>query len=168
MTELYSIRTTMNTIPPSDHSSFPSLQTAWHKLICRSRAGDRRIALQLCRAAFRERNGGRFAALGERSDADIAAHLGLTPRQVERLRKPSPLWRWEGNDVLLFFVGAPESEDHPTPATYGKRRARHAVRSGKRRQRSMRRLHLLPPPAVYPLLDEEGLMAADEDECADS
>lgn len=157
----------MNTIHSSDYSSYPSLQDAWHKMIRRSRAGDRAIALQLCRAAFLRGNGGRFTALGEHSEEEIADLLGLTPRQVKRLRETSPLWRWEGSDVLLFFVGAATEEGRPTPATYGKRRARHAVRDGERRKRSARRAHLLPPPAPYPLLDGENLMAAEEDELSD-
>lgn len=165
MTGLYSIHTTMNTIPPSDSSSYPSLQSAWHKMIRRSRASDRAVALQLCRAAFREHNGGCFRALGERSDAEIATALGLTARQVKRLREPSPLWRWEGSDVLLFFVGAPTEEGMPTPASYGKRRARHAAGAGERRLRAARRRRLQQAPAEYPLLDDpESLLAAEEDE----
>lgn len=158
----------MNTIPPSDHSSYPSLQASWHKMIRRSRAGDRSIALQLCRAAFREQNGGRFPALGERSDADIALFLGLTARQEKRLRESSPLWRWEGNDVLLFFVGFPREEGQATPESSGSRRARHAVRESGRRLRQARRSRLMPPPAEYPMLDGDDLLAADEDELSDS
>lgn len=134
-------------------------------MIRRSRASDRAVALQLCRAAFREHNGGCFRALGERSDAEIATALGLTARQVKRLREPSPLWRWEGSDVLLFFVGAPHEEGMPTPASYGKRRARHAAGAGERRLRAARRRRLQQAPAEYPLLDDpESLLAAEEDE----
>lgn len=134
-------------------------------MIRRSRASDRAIALQLCRAAFREHNGGRFRALGERSDAEIALVMGLTARQVKRLRETSPLWRWEGSDVLLFFVGAPHEDGMPTPDAYGKRRARHAACAGERRLRAARRRRLHPSPAEYPLLDDpESLMAAEEDE----
>lgn len=154
----------MNTIPPSDSSPYPTLQPAWHKLIRRSRSSERAIALQLCRAAFREQNGGRFTALGQLSDAEIAAKLALTARQVKQLREGSPLWRWEGSDVLLFFVGTPTEEGQPTPADYGKRRARHAICVGKRRQRSARRCRLQLPTAEYPLLDDhDHLMAAEED-----
>lgn len=155
----------MNTIPSSDDSSYPSLQPAWHKLIRRSRASDRAIALQLCRAAFREQNGGRFTALGQLSDTDIAATLELSARQVKQLRERSPLWRWEGSDVLLFFVGSPTEEGQPTPADYGMRRARHAISEGKHRQRSARRCRLQLPTAEYPLLDDhDHLMAAEEDD----
>lgn len=158
----------MNTIPSSDDSSYPPLCPAWHKMIRRCRASDRAIALQLCRAAFREQNSGRFSALGTRSDADLMALLGLTPRQVKRLRERSPLWYWEGSDLLLFFVGAPQTEGQPTPERYGKRRARHAERAAERRLRAARRVRLLPPRSEYPLLDDEGLMAAEDDECTDA
>lgn len=165
MTGLYSTCTTMNTIPPSDSSTYPSLQPSWHKMIRRSRAGDRAIALQLCRAAFRAQNGGRFAALGDYPDADIAAELGLTARQVKRLRESSPLWRWEGSDVLLFFVGAPTEAGLPTPSSYGRRLARHASSAGARRRREARRSLLLPRPSEYPVLDDtDDLMAAEEEE----
>lgn len=159
----------MNTIPPSDSSPYPTLQPAWHKLILRSRASVRAIALQLCRAAFREQNGGRFTALGKLSDTDIAAALALTARQVKQLREGSPLWRWEGSDVLLFFVGAPSDEGRPTPTEYGKRRARHAIREGKRNQREERRRRLQTQIAEYPLLDGyDNMIAAEEDELGSS
>lgn len=158
----------MNTILPSDDSFYPSLQASWHQMIRRCRAGDRRIALQLCRASFREQNGGRFAALGESSDAEIARFLGLMPRQVKRLRESSPLWRWEGNDVLLFFVGFPRKDGQVTPESSGRRRARHANRRSERNLRQARRTRLMPPPAEYPLLDGDDLLAADEDEFGDS
>lgn len=134
-------------------------------MIRRSRAGDRTIALQLCRAAFRSQNGGRFEALGEHPDVAIAAELGLSARQVKRLRENTPLWRWEGNDVLLFFVGAPTEPGQPTPATYGKRLARHASCAANCRRRAARRGRLQPLASEYPVLDDsDDLMAADENE----
>lgn len=136
-------------------------------MIRRSRASDRAIALQLCRAAFREQNSGRFSDWGTRPDADLCRLLGLTPRQVKRLHEGSPLWHWEGSDLLLFFVGAPQTAGQPTPERYGKRRARHAERAAERRLRADRRARLLPPRSEYPLLDDEGLIAAEDDECAD-
>lgn len=158
----------MNTTPPSDTPSYPSLQPCWHKMIRRCRAGDRAIALQLCRAAYRTRNGGRFSALRECSDAELGEQLGLNLRRVRRLRESSPLWHWEGSDLLLFFVGAPETAGQPDPEHYGKRRARHAARAAERRRRAARRARLQGPPAEYPLLDGEDLLAAEDDECGPS
>lgn len=156
----------MNTTPPSDTPSYPSLQPSWHKMIRRCRAGDRAIALQLCRAAYRARNGGRFPALREHSDAELGERLGLSLRRVRRLRESSPLWRWEGSDLLLFFVGAPETAGQPTPECYGRRRARHAARAAQRRRRTTRRARLQVPPAEYPLLDGGDLLAAEDDACS--
>lgn len=155
----------MNTTPPSDHLSYPPLQPAWHKMIRRSRAGDRAIALQLCRAAFREQNGGSFAAIRRCSDLEIGKRFGLTARQICRLRESTPLWYWEGDALHLFFVGAPAAEGQPTPATYGKRRARHAARAAEQRHRAARRRRLANQPAEYPLLnDSDNFLAAEEGE----
>lgn len=165
MTGFYSIPTTMNTKSSSDHSSYPCLQPAWHKMIRRSRSGDRAIALQLCRAAFRAQNDGRFTDLFRLDDADLARALELTARQMRRLHEGSPLWRREGDDLLLFFADAPAAEGKPTPASYGKRRARHAVRAARRRERETRRAQLLPLVREYPQLnDTDSLLAAEDDE----
>lgn len=155
----------MNTKSSSDHSSYPSLQPAWHKMIRRSRSGDRAIALQLCRAAFRAQNDGRFTDLFLLTDADIASMLGLTTRQMRRLHEGSPLWRRKGDDLLLFFADAPAAEGKPTPASYGKRRARHAALAARRRKREARRAQLLPLVREYPQLnDTDSLLAAEDDE----
>lgn len=159
----------MNTTSSSDHSSYPSLQPAWHKMIRRSRSGDRAIALQLCRAAFRTQNGGRFAELFRCDDADLSRSLELTVRQVRRLHEASPLWRREGDDLLLFFADAPAEEGQPTPASYGKRRARHAVLAARRRKREARRKQLLPLTREYPQPDDtDSLQAAEDDDSADA
>lgn len=154
----------MNTIPPSDTPSYPSLQAGWHKMIRRCRASDRAVALQLCRSAYSSGNGGRFPGLRELGDDSLGRQLGLTLRQVRRLREPSLLWHWEGSDLLLFFVGAAREEGQPTPESYGKRRARHAVRMAERRRRQARREQLRNRPAEYPILDDDALQAAEEDE----
>lgn len=166
MTGFYSIPTTMNTKSSSDHLSYPPLQPAWHKMIRRSRPGDRAIALQLCRAAFRMQNSGRFAALFLLADADIASMLGLTARQMRRLHEGSPLWRRESDDLLLFFADAPAEEGQSTPESYGKRRARHAILAARRRRREARRARLRPHAREYPQLqDTDTLIAAEDEPC---
>lgn len=152
----------MNTIHHPHEPSYPSLQSVWHKMIRRSRAGDRSIALILCRAAFREQNGGCFPALTELSDDELCSRIGLTARQLTRLRGESPLWRWNGKNLELFFYGSPVEEGLPTPSGYGKRRARIARRKREREQRFRRRMQLGTVP--YSLPDDAHLLAADEDE----
>lgn len=157
----------MNTTPPPNEPSYPSLQAFWHKMIRRCRAGDRAIALQLCRSAYLWQNGGLFPALRSQSDFELGALFRLSARQVQRLRHNSPLWHWEGEDLYLFFVGAPREDGKPTPQTYGKRRARHAASAAARKRREAGRKRLEPRGKEYPILDNETLLAADEDEFFD-
>lgn len=152
----------MNTIPDSNGPSYPTLQAAWHKMISRSRASDRAIALLLCRAAFQERNGGRFTNIRSLTEAELTERLGVSSRQQLRLMQNSPLWRWVGNDLELFFYGSPGEEGQPTPSTYGKRRARHARRKREREHREQGRRRLGSLPYIIP--DDEAWLAADEDE----
>lgn len=151
----------MNTTPHPHEPSYPSLQTAWHKMIRRCRAGDRAIALMLCRAAFREQSGGYFPALTSCSDNELSARFGLTARQVTRLREGSPLWRWKDGNLELFFYGSSMEEGQPTPENYGKRRARLAQRKRAREQRFRRRSQLGTLP--YSIPDDADLMAAEDD-----
>lgn len=134
-------------------------------MIRRSRAGDRSIALILCRAAFREQNGGCFPALAALDDEALRVRFGLTPHQLTRLRRESPLWRWKDGNLELFFYGSPVQEGKPTPENYGKRRARLARRKREREQRFRRRSQLGSIP--YSIPDETNLLAADGDDEAE-
>ena len=166
MTNSYSSRhITMNTPHSSHESPYPSLQPAWHKMIRRSRASERAIALALCRAAFQAGNSGCFPELATLSDTEISAQLQLTARQTAQLRRPSPLWRWNGTQLELFFYGAPAEEGAATPESYGKRRARHARNAHERERRSQRReqLNTEPPKPPYEIPDEDILFAAEDE-----
>lgn len=156
----------MNTTP-SQHQDplYPTLHPAWHKMIRRSRSGDRTLALILCRRAYDAKNGGCFTGVGSLGDNALATAFGISLRQAQRLRSNTSLWRWAGDDLQLFFFGAEPLAGAPSPATYGKRRARHASLAIARKARAARRQQLSDARASEPYADiEESTLQAAEEE----
>ena len=139
-------------------------------MIRRSRPTDRAITLQLCRHATVRRTGGCFPALGSLADAAVAAELGLSLPQVRQLRGESPLWQWEGDDLMLFFAtpeaaALPAPKGAPTPATWGRRLARREQLRQAYALREQRRRAMLPDAGDYPDGDEDaGFCAAEGEE----